>query len=338
MAISVEKLEDLEKEAIRAIKTASTQEDLEAIKIKFLGRKGKLTQILRGVKNLPPEKRPLIGKRANEIKQKLEEELKKAFSARRMFAEGVEVLDVTLPGRRAHTFGSLHPITQVLREICEIFLQMGFEIAEGPDVEFDYYNFEALNIPPHHPARDMQDTFYISNNVVLRTHTSSIQIRVMEKKSPPLRIIAPGAVYRCDVDIKHTPMFHQVEGLLVDKNVSFTQLKGILTAFMEAIFWKGIGVRFRPSFFPFTEPSAEMDIACVICGGKGCRICEYTGWLEILGCGMVHPAVFEKVGYDPETYTGFAFGLGVERIVMLKYGIDDIRLFFENDLRFLRQF
>ena len=215
---------------------------------------------------------------------------------------------------------------------------MGFEIAEGPDVEFDYYNFEALNIPPHHPARDMQDTFYISNNVVLRTHTSSIQIRVMEKKSPPLRIIAPGAVYRCDVDIKHTPMFHQVEGLLVDKNVSFSQLKGILTAFMEAIFWKGIGVRFRPSFFPFTEPSAEMDIACVICGGKGCRICEYTGWLEILGCGMVHPAVFEKVGYDPETYTGFAFGLGVERIVMLKYGIDDIRLFFENDLRFLRQF
>jgi len=338
MAISVEKLEDLEKEAIRAIKTASTQEDLEAIKIKFLGRKGKLTQILRGVKNLPLEKRPLIGKRANEIKQKLEEELKKAFSARRMFAEGVEVLDVTLPGRRAHTFGSLHPITQVLREICEIFLQMGFEIAEGPDVEFDYYNFEALNIPPHHPARDMQDTFYISDDVVLRTHTSSIQIRVMEKKFPPLRVIAPGAVYRCDVDIKHTPMFHQVEGLLVDKNVSFSQLKGILTAFMEAIFWKGIGVRFRPSFFPFTEPSAEMDIACVICGGKGCRICEYTGWLEILGCGMVHPTVFEKVGYDPETYTGFAFGLGVERIVMLKYGIDDIRLFFENDLRFLRQF
>jgi len=338
MIISVEELEALEKEALRAIKIASTQEELESIKIKFLGRKGKLTQILRGVKELPPEKRPIIGKRANEIKQKLEEELKKAFSAQVVFVEGAAALDVTLPGRRTHTFGTLHPITQVLQEICEIFLQMGFEIAEGPDVEFDYYNFEALNIPPHHPARDMQDTFYISNNVVLRTHTSSIQIRVMEKKSPPLRIIAPGAVYRCDVDIKHTPMFHQVEGLLVDKNVSFSQLKGILTAFMEAIFWKGIGVRFRPSFFPFTEPSAEMDIACVICGGKGCRICEYTGWLEILGCGMVHPAVFEKVGYDPETYTGFAFGLGVERIVMLKYGIDDIRLFFENDLRFLRQF
>ncbi|AMM41024.1 phenylalanyl-tRNA synthetase subunit alpha [Candidatus Desulfofervidus auxilii] len=338
MIISVEELEALEREALRLIETASSQEDLESIKIKFLGRKGKLTQILRGVKELPPEKRPIIGKRANEIKQKLEEELKKAFSAQVVFVEGAAALDVTLPGRRAHTFGTLHPITQVLQEICEIFLQMGFEIAEGPDVEFDYYNFEALNIPPHHPARDMQDTFYISNNVVLRTHTSSIQIRVMEKKSPPLRIIAPGAVYRCDVDIKHTPMFHQVEGLLVDKNVSFSQLKGILTAFMEAIFWKGIGVRFRPSFFPFTEPSAEMDIACVICGGKGCRICEYTGWLEILGCGMVHPAVFEKVGYDPETYTGFAFGLGVERIVMLKYGIDDIRLFFENDLRFLRQF
>jgi len=336
MKTFIEEIEAIEEEAIKAIEEASSIEEIEAIRVKFLGRKGKLTQILRKVKELSPQERPIIGKKANILKEKLENLIEKAISEKKVIV--IKRLDVTLPGRRPHTFGTLHPITQTLREICEIFCNMGFEIAEGPDVELDYYNFEALNIPPHHPARDMQDTFYVSEEVVLRTHTSSIQIRVMEKQPPPVRIIAPGAVYRCDADIRHTPMFHQVEGLLVDKNVSFSQLKGILTAFMEALFKKGIGVRFRPSFFPFTEPSAEMDITCVICGGRGCRVCGHTGWLEILGCGMVHPKVFLNVGYDPEVYTGFAFGMGVERIAMLKYGIDDIRLFFENDLRFLKQF
>jgi phenylalanyl-tRNA synthetase alpha chain len=337
MEIFEQRLSALERDALNAIKAVSSLEELELIRVRFLGRNGKLTQVLRGIKDLPSEKRPFVGKKGNEVKEKIQKGLEEALKQLKTKPH-FELLDVTLPGRKPHGYGTLHPITQILREICEVFLGMGFVIAEGPDVELDYYNFEALNIPPYHPARDMQDTFYISDEVVLRTHTSSIQIRVMEKQSPPLRIIAPGAVYRCDVDVKHTPMFHQVEGLLVDKNVSLSNLKGTLTNFMQAIFGKGIGVRFRPSFFPFTEPSAEMDISCVICGGKGCRICEHTGWLEILGCGMVHPAVFEKVGYSASVYTGFAFGLGVERIAMLKYGINDIRLFFENDLRFLKQF
>ncbi len=336
----IKKLKKIEQEAIAAIKASSSQGDLEGVKVKYLGRKGRLTAFLRELKNIPSEERPIVGKTANEIKEHLKRQLELKIQELKQLEqnENLAVIDITLPGRRAYFGGTWHPITQTLREICDVFLHMGFEIAEGPDVELDYYNFEALNIPPHHPARDMQDTFYISPKVVLRTHTSSIQSRIMEKQPPPIRVIAPGAVYRCDADVSHTPMFHQVEGLLVDKDISFAHLKGVLTAFMEAIFDKDIGVRFRPSFFPFTEPSAEMDISCIICGGKGCRVCKGTGWLEILGCGMVDPAVFEKVGYDPERWTGFAFGLGVERIAMLKYGINDIRLFFENHLRFLKQF
>jgi phenylalanyl-tRNA synthetase alpha chain len=234
--------------------------------------------------------------------------------------------------------GSLHPITRITNRICGIFSQMGFDVVEGPEVETDYYNFEALNIPKNHPARDMQDTFYVSDNVVLRTHTSPTQPRVMEKTTPPVRIIAPGKVYRCDSDLTHTPMFHQVEGLLVDRHISFADLKGTLTAFVHQMFDDETTLRFRPSFFPFTEPSAEVDIRCVICRGKGCRVCSHTGWLEILGSGMVHPAVFENVGYDTSQYTGFAFGMGVERIAMLKFGIDDIRRYFDNDYRFLSQF
>jgi phenylalanyl-tRNA synthetase alpha chain len=248
-----------------------------------------------------------------------------------------EGIDVTLPGR-SRCFGSIHPLTKITSEITGIFGKLGFEVVEGPEVETDFYNFEALNIPKNHPARDMQDTFYVSDNIVLRTHTSPTQPRVMEKRNPPVRIIAPGKVYRCDSDLTHTPMFHQVEGLLVDKNVSFGDLKGILTAFIHEMFDEKTDLRFRPSFFPFTEPSAEVDILCVMCRGKGCRICSHTGWLEILGSGMVHPAVFEKIGYDTSKYSGFAFGMGVERITMLKYGVDDIRKYFDNDLRFLRQY
>ncbi len=346
------RLEEIEKEALSAIEIAHNQEALEEIRVRYLGRKGIVNAILRGIKDVPPELRPTIGQKGNEVKEKIQTALEQRLKALKQaeLSTGPR-LDITLPGRRAYFYGTLHPITQTLREICDIFLRMGFEIAEGPDVEVGFYNFDALNIPPHHPARDMHDTFFVAkeaklsphfpkekDDILLRTHTSSIQIRVMKNQPPPVRIIAPGAVYRCDADVSHTPMFHQVEGLLVDKNVSFTHLKGILTAFMEAIFGEKIGVRFRPSYFPFTEPSAEMDISCVICGGKGCRVCKGTGWLEILGCGMVDPAVFIQVGYDPEEWTGFAFGLGVERIAMLKYGIDDIRLFFENHLRFLRQF
>ena len=248
-----------------------------------------------------------------------------------------EKIDVTLPGN-AIKCGRIHPVIQVRREICSIFASFGFSVVEGPEIELDYYNFEALNIPKDHPARDMQDTFYVEDNIVLRTHTSPVQVRVMEKVRPPLRILSPGRVYRRDSDVSHTPMFHQIEGLLVDKGVSFGDLKGILTSFLKKIFGEGTTLRFRPSFFPFTEPSAEVDIRCVMCGGRGCRVCGQSGWLEILGSGMVDPAVFKNVDYDPEEYSGFAFGLGLERIAMLKYGISDIRLFFENDIRFLKQF
>jgi phenylalanyl-tRNA synthetase alpha chain len=293
---------------------------------------------LRNVSKLPKEKRPEEGRKANEIKRTLEDVFK---DARRKIesrpTEKDDGIDVSLPGRAVRQ-GVLHPITQITNQICDILSKLGFDIYEGPEVETDYYNFEALNIPKNHPARDMQDTFYISEDVVLRTHTSPIQVRIMEKLSPPVRVIAPGKVYRCDSDLTHTPMFHQVEGLLVDENISFGDLKGTLTTFVHKMFDDRTSLRFRPSFFPFTEPSAEVDILCVICRGKGCRVCSQTGWLEVLGSGMVHPAVFENVGYDTTRFTGFAFGMGVERIAMLKYGIDDIRKFFENDLRFLRQF
>ncbi len=329
---------EIEARALQELSAASSKEEIKELGVIYLGRKGKLTQFLRNISSLPPEEKPEAGKKANILKKRLEKEFKAAVE--RMEAEEIQYadhIDVSLPGRPV-PIGTLHPLTQILREICSIFQKLGFDIAEGPEVESDYYNFEALNIPKNHPARDMQDTFYISENIVLRTHTSPIQIRIMEKRTPPVRIVAPGKVYRCDSDITHTPMFHQVEGLLVDKKITFGDLKGILTAFVQQMFDEQISLRFRPSFFPFTEPSAEVDILCVMCRGKGCRICSQTGWLEVLGSGMVHPAVFENVGYDTSKYTGFAFGMGVERITMLKFGIDDIRKFFENDYRFLRQF
>lgn len=325
-------------DALKEVETAKSKDSLNAVSLKYLSRKGIVTQFLRSISKLPPEERPKAGEKANKTKRILEKAVEDAinsFDAKAPDAE--DFIDVSLPGR-ASLPGSLHPITQITRQICDIFTRMGFDIAEGPEVESDYYNFEALNIPKYHPARDMQDTFYVSDNIVLRTHTSPIQVRVMEKRKPPVKVIAPGKVYRSDSDITHTPMFHQVEGLMVGENISFGNLKGILANFVHLMFDDKTSLRFRPSFFPFTEPSAEVDILCVMCRGKGCRVCSQTGWLEVLGAGMVHPAVFENVGYDTSGITGFAFGMGVERITMLKYGIDDIRKFFENDFRFLRQF
>ncbi|RPJ76869.1 MAG: phenylalanine--tRNA ligase subunit alpha [Desulfobacteraceae bacterium] len=334
-----QQLDEIESEAQRELAaTAGDRRKIEALGLKYLGRKGVMTQLLRSIASLAPEARPAAGLRANETKQRLSAVLDAALrAAERSERSRAERIDVSLPGRTP-LCGSLHPITQISREICDIFERMGYDIVEGPEVEMDYYNFEALNIPKNHPARDMQDTFFVSDEVVLRTHTSPLQIRTMEKQPPPVRVIAPGKVFRCDSDQTHTPMFHQVEGLLVDEHVSFGDLKGTLTAFVHQMFDDRTRLRFRPSFFPFTEPSAEVDILCVICRGAGCRVCKQTGWLEILGSGMVHPAVFENVGYDTGRYTGFAFGMGVERVAMLKYGIDDLRKFFENDLRFLSQF
>jgi phenylalanyl-tRNA synthetase alpha chain len=335
-------LEQIKNEALEALNTVQNASGIQQLTIRYLGRKGELTRYLRNISSLPPEQRPQAGKQANQLKAELDaifqqatQRLEQAEAASNHTLENG--IDVSLPGRKQE-LGSLHPITLITDQICDIFSRLGFEIAEGPEVELDYYNFEALNIPKNHPARDMQDTFYISDNVVLRTHTSPIQVRIMEKLAPPVRVIAPGKVYRCDSDVTHTPMFHQVEGLLVDKKVSFGDLKGVLTTFVHQMFDEETSLRFRPSFFPFTEPSAEVDIRCVICRGTGCRVCSKTGWLEVLGSGMVHPAVFENVGYDTSRYSGFAFGMGVERIAMLKYGVDDIRRYFENDLRFLRQF
>jgi len=331
-------LDRLHREALSKLKAAENLQEIQDISVRYLGRKGVLTQFLRNISTLPESRRPAAGKKANQIKNALDRAFKEA--AERLASRDLlkdDGIDVSLPGRAA-VCGSLHPITQINQQICDIFSKLGFDIAEGPEVELDYYNFEALNFPKDHPARDMQDTFFVSDDIVLRTHTSPLQIRTMEKQPPPVRIIMPGKVYRCDSDLTHTPMFHQVEGLLVDENISFGDLKGILTTFVHQMFDKQTSLRFRPSFFPFTEPSAEVDILCVICRGKGCRVCSQSGWLEILGSGMVHPALYENVGYDAERYTGFAFGMGVERVAMLKYGIDDIRKFFENDMRFLSQF
>ncbi len=332
-------LDQIDADARAELKAAgSDPEAIQALNVKYLGRKGILTQFLRSIAGLPPGQRPAAGQKANEIKQGLGAAIGAALQAIEQTSPSAgDRIDVSLPGRM-EPWGALHPITRVSGEICDILSKMGFDIVEGPEVEKDYYNFEALNIPKNHPARDMQDTFFVSADVVLRTHTSPLQIRTMERQPPPVRVIAPGKVFRCDSDQTHTPMFHQVEGLLVDENVSFGDLKGTLTAFVHQMFDEQTRLRFRPSFFPFTEPSAEVDILCVICRGKGCRVCKHTGWLEILGSGMVHPAVFENVGYDSQRYTGFAFGMGVERVAMLKYGIDDLRKFFENDLRFLSQF
>jgi phenylalanyl-tRNA synthetase alpha chain len=331
-------IDQIYEEALKEIQSVTEQDALKAISVRYLGRKGMLTSFLRSISQLPEDERADAGRQANSVKKKLHQAVLEAEERiEKNVSEQETSIDVSLPGRDVPT-GTLHPITQISNRICEIFVAMGYEIVEGPEVETDHYNFEALNIPKNHPARDMQDTFYISENIVLRTHTSPVQIRTMEKRKPPVRVIAPGKVYRCDSDLTHTPMFHQVEGLLVDENISFGDLKGTLTAFVHQMFDDRTSLRFRPSFFPFTEPSAEVDILCVMCRGKGCRVCSQTGWIEVLGSGMVHPALYENVGYEPGRYTGFAFGMGVERIAMLKYGIDDIRKYFENDYRFLRQF
>jgi phenylalanyl-tRNA synthetase alpha chain len=335
-----QELRQLEAEAEEKLSNLENLKDLDEVRIRYLGRKGLFTTLLRQLGQVSAEDRPRLGKLANEIKEELEQKFNTKKSELSLsdtgVAEGLD--DLSLPGRLL-PFGRLHPVTQIMDQVCSIFVNLGFAVAEGPDVELDYYNFEALNIPKHHPARDMHDTFYINDSILLRTHTSPMQIRAMEMAKPPLRIIAPGKVYRCDSDITHTPMFHQVEGFLVDRKVSFADLKGVLTVFCQKMFdQEDIRLRFRPSFFPFTEPSAEVDIGCVICSGDGCRVCKKTGWLEILGAGMIDPEVFKMVDYDPEEFSGFAFGLGIERIAMLKYGIDDIRLFYENDLRFLNQF
>jgi len=331
----------LREQAEAELRKAGTEEELLTVRTRYLGRKGLLTGLLRNIGNVNPAERPEFGKRCNEIKEDLFARIDRLLagmaSKKREEVLLCERIDVTLPGRGVR-HGALHPVTQVREEICRIFAGLGFSVVEGPEVELDYYNFEALNIPKNHPARDMQDTFYVEDNIVLRTHTSPVQIRTMEKTKPPVRILSPGRVYRRDSDISHTPMFHQIEGLLVDRGVTFGDLKGILTLFLKQVFGEETALRFRPSFFPFTEPSAEVDIRCVICSGRGCRVCGSNGWLEILGSGMVDPEVFKNVGYDPEEFTGFAFGLGLERIAMLKFGISDIRLFFENDMRFLEQF
>ncbi len=334
-------LEQMRQQVVAAIAAATTEDALNEIRVRYLGRKGELTGLMKGLGALPPEERPKVGQLVNVVKDELEGAIDAALTTAREAATAqrlaTERIDVTLPGRRRR-LGSKHPVTLVVEEVSEIFAGLGFSVAEGPEIEHDWYNFEALNFPPEHPARDMQDTFFVENELLLRTHTSPVQIRTMLKQKPPVRIIAPGTVYRCDSDATHSPMFHQIEGLMVDSKVSFADLKGILTIFTNQLFGQKTGVRLRPSFFPFTEPSAEVDIACVICGGSGCRVCKQTGWLEILGAGMVDPEVFRHVGYDPETISGFAFGMGIERIAMLKYGISDMRLLFENDVRFLTQF
>ncbi len=334
-------LETLLAQAEKDLASATDLQSLEQVRVRYLGKKGVFTQRMKELGKLPPEQRPQVGKVVNEARQKFQQALESRHAAlqqaqlsRRLAAESI---DVTLPGRGQRLEG-LHPVTLTMRRIEKIFASVGFQVAEGPEIEDDYHNFEALNIPAHHPARAMHDTFYVDEHTLLRTHTSPVQIRVMEEDSPPHRIIAPGRVYRCDSDLTHTPMFHQVEGFLVDEGVSFAHLRGVLDEFLRNFFEQDVEVRFRPSYFPFTEPSAEVDIACVMCQGEGCRVCGQSGWLEVMGCGMIHPRVFEFVKIDLERYTGFAFGLGVERLAMLRYGINDLRLFFENDLRFLEQF
>lgn len=337
-----EKISQIKAAAEAALAGASSLDELESIRIKYLGKKGELTAVLKGMGALSAEERPVIGALANEVRSTLENEIdgRKAEISAALQEQKLkdEVIDVTMPGKKQEQ-GRLHPLTQVMNEVKDIFTGLGFSIAEGPEVEYDYYNFEALNIPKNHPARDTQDTFYIEDNIVLRTQTSPMQVRVMEKQKPPIRIIAPGRVYRSDaVDATHSPVFHQIEGLVVDKGVTMADLKGTLETFVKTLYGNQTKVRFRPHHFPFTEPSAEMDVSCFVCGGEGCRVCKGEGWIEILGCGMVHPKVLANCGIDPEVYSGFAFGLGLERIAMRKYDIDDLRLFFENDLRFLGQF
>ncbi|WP_348816046.1 phenylalanine--tRNA ligase subunit alpha [Halomonas sp. H10-59] len=335
-------LPDLVQQARDAIQSADSMAALDEIRVKYLGKKGELTALLKGLGKLPAEERPVAGERINQAKQELAKELdtrREALAKAELDAKlAAERLDVTLPGRGQPT-GGLHPVTRTLERIEGLFRRIGYEVAVGPELEDDHHNFEALNIPAHHPARGMADTFYFDATRLLRTHTSPVQVRTMKAEEPPIRIVCPGRVYRSDSDLTHTPMFHQVEGLLIEEDVSFADLKGTIEDFLHAFFERDdLSVRFRPSYFPFTEPSAEVDIACVMCAGEGCRVCSHTGWLEVMGCGMVHPEVFRHGGIDPERYTGFAFGMGAERLAMLRYGVNDLRLFFENDLRFLRQF
>jgi phenylalanyl-tRNA synthetase alpha chain len=334
-------IEQLREAALAEVAAAEDLPALDQVRVRHLGKSGLLTAALKSLGTLPKEERPAAGEAINRAKVALQEAVE---SRRRLLEEAAlstrlaaERIDVTLPGRGQRP-GGLHPITRTLQRIERLFANAGFSVVEGPEVEDDYHNFEALNIPAHHPARAMHDTFYFDQRLLLRTHTSPVQIRVMEEQGPPLRVIAPGRVYRCDSDLTHTPMFHQVEGLLVDEQVSFADLKGVLYDFLTNFFERDLTLRFRPSYFPFTEPSAEVDIQCVMCNGAGCRVCKQSGWLEVLGCGMVYPEVFRHVGIDSERYLGYAFGMGVERLAMLRYGINDLRLFFENDLRFLRQF
>ena len=337
-----EQLNKIKKEALAALDNADVLDNIEELRVKFLGKKGELTAIMKGMGALSPEERPVIGQLANEVRDYVtkaldekKEALLKALSAKKLEAEKI---DVTVPGKAVQK-GKKHPLTTVLDDLKDIFIGMGFSIAEGPEVELDFYNFEALNIPKDHPARDTQDTFYINDNVVLRTQTSPMQIRTMEKQKPPIRIIAPGRVYRSDaVDATHSPVFHQVEGLVIDKGITMADLKGTLEMFVHKLYGEDTKLRFRPHHFPFTEPSAEVDISCFNCGGKGCNICKGEGWIEILGCGMVHPKVLKVCNIDPEIYSGFAFGIGLERTTMFRYGVKDLRMFFENDVRFLNQF
>lgn len=334
-------LEQIAKQAESSIVAAEKLSALDDLRVEYLGKKGRLTGLLKGLGRLSAEERPAAGAKINDVKQSLQE----LIGQRRAYFESIdldaklaeETIDVTLPGR-GEDVGGLHPVTRTMERIEGFFSRIGYDVEVGPEIEDDYHNFEALNIPSHHPARAMHDTFYIDPTTVLRTHTSPVQVRTMERNAPPIRIICPGRVYRCDSDLTHTPMFHQVEGLVVDKDISFADLKGVIDQFLKAFFEADLPVRFRPSYFPFTEPSAEVDIQCTNCRGEGCRVCSQTGWLEVMGCGMVHPNVLEHCDVDTDTFTGFAFGMGVERLAMLRYGVNDLRLFFENDLRFLKQF
>ncbi len=337
-----QQLENIKTNAEKEISEAASTQQLEGLRVKYLGKKGELTAVLRGMGSLSAEERPVIGQLANTVREAIEERLEKAgeeLSKKETHEKlKTEYIDITMPGK-AHRIGHRHPLTQVIDEIKDIFLGMGYEVAEGPEVEYSYYNFDALNIPETHPARDLQDTFYINDKVILRTQTSPVQIRVMENKKPPIKVICPGRVYRSDaVDATHSPVFHQIEGLVVDKGVTMGDLKGSLEIFCKAVFGKDTKIRLRPHHFPFTEPSAEVDVSCFVCSGKGCRVCKGEGWIEIVGAGMVHPGVLSNCGIDPEVYSGFAFGMGVERMAMARFDIDDMRLLWENDIRFLKQF
>ena len=337
----MENLDALVSQALEAVQRSEDVNALEQLRVQYLGKKGELTALMQTLGKLSAEERPQAGALINTAKNQVQDALnaRKSVLEQALLAEKLasERIDVTLPGR-GQASGGLHPVTRTLERVEQFFTHIGYSVAEGPEVEDDYHNFEALNIPGHHPARAMHDTFYFNANMLLRTHTSPVQVRTMESSQPPIRIVCPGRVYRCDSDLTHSPMFHQVEGLLVDRDINFADLKGTIEEFLRVFFEKELAVRFRPSFFPFTEPSAEVDIQCVMCSGKGCRVCKQTGWLEVMGCGMVHPNVLRMSGIDPEEFSGFAFGMGAERLAMLRYGVNDLRLFFDNDLRFLAQF